>query len=151
MLKKRPKAQRRLAKLVMAALLCTGGMQSVIAPAVAYAADVSTVTVTGTTNPWTVDPSSSAITVSSGEVYPTDPSTTTFNILSVTSSGNSFYGAKPWDPGFGEVSGRTVSVSGSTLDDVYGGAAEEASANKNTVTISGNSTVDDVYGGEAYN
>ena len=45
MAKSKPKIQKRLAKLVLAALLCTGGVQTFISPSVAEAG--GTVTLSG--------------------------------------------------------------------------------------------------------
>ena len=82
MAKSKPKIQKRLAKLVLAALLCTGGVQTFISPSVAEAGGTVTLSgVDGNYNPpkyYITDPPESM--TNYGYAYPIDPSVTTLNV-----------------------------------------------------------------------
>ena len=157
MAKSKPKIQKRLAKLVLAALLCTGGVQSFMSPSVAEAG--GTVTLYGVddnypiTSPehYKTDPPGSM--KNSYYVYPIDPSVTTLNVtggnytteLGIIGAG---YNADP--------TGRTVNVTGGTIQRLVAGAIgigldEGVEVSGNSVTVSGDETVvGKVAGGVAF-
>ena len=143
MAKSKPKIQKRLAKLVLAALLCTGGVQTFISPSVAEAADPVTVTLYGVDdnyNPpayYKTDPPESV--TNYGYIYPIDTSVTTLKVTGgvyTIEEGiiGARYGADP--------TGRTVSVTGGTIrGEVIGAIALDKGVSGNSVTVSGDDTV----------
>ena len=143
MAKSKPKIQKRLAKLVLAALLCTGGVQTFISPSVAEAADPVTVTLYGVDdnyNPpayYKTDPPESV--TNYGYIYPIDSSVTTLKVTGgvyTIEEGiiGARYGADP--------TGRTVSVTGGTIrGEVIGAIALDKGVSGNSVTVSGDDTV----------
>ncbi len=157
MAKSKPKIQKRLAKLVLAALLCTGGVQTFMSPSVAEAG--GTVTLYGVDDNYPIsspehyktDPPGSM--QNSYYVYPKDTSVTTLNVtggvytteLGIIGAG---YGAKP--------TGRTVNVTGGTIQRLVAGAIgiglyEGVEVSGNSVTVSGDETVvGKVAGGVAF-
>ena len=155
MAKSKPKIQKRLAKLVLAALLCTGGVQTFMSPSVAEAGGTVTLSgVDGNYNPpkyYITDPPESM--TNYGYAYPIDTSVTTLNVtggvytteLGIIGAG---YGAKP--------TGRTVNVTGGTIQRLVAGAIgigwdEGVEVSGNSVTVSGDETVvGKVAGGVAF-
>ena len=155
MAKSKPKIQKRLAKLVLAALLCTGGVQTFISPSVAEAGGTVTLSgVDGNYNPpkyYITDPPESM--TNYGYAYPIDPSVTTLNVIGgnyTTEDGiiGAGYGADP--------TGRTVNVTGGTIQGLVAGAIgigwdEGVEVSGNSVTVSGDETVvGKVAGGVAF-
>jgi hypothetical protein len=158
MAKSKPKIQKRLAKLVLAALLCTGGVQSFMSPSVAEAG--GTVTLYGVddnypiTSPehYKTDPPGSM--KNSYYVYPIDPSVTTLNVTGgnyTTELG--IIGAGGYNA---DSTGRTVNVTGGTIQRLVAGAIgigldEGVEVSGNSVTVSGDETVvGKVAGGVAF-
>ena len=155
MAKSKPKIQKRLAKLVLAALLCTGGVQTFISPSVAEAG--GTVTLSGVDDNYyppkyyITDPPESM--TNYGYAYPIDTSVTTLNVtggnytteLGIIGAG---YNADP--------TGRTVNVTGGTIQGLVAGAIgigwdEGVEVSGNSVTVSGDETVvGKVAGGVAF-
>jgi hypothetical protein len=155
MAKSKPKIQKRLAKLVLAALLCTGGVQTFIGPSVAEAG--GTVTLSGVDDNYyppkyyITDPPESM--TNYGYAYPIDTSVTTLNVtggnytteLGIIGAG---YNADP--------TGRTVNVTGGTIQGLVAGAIgigwdEGVEVSGNSVTVSGDETVvGKVAGGVAF-
>ena len=155
MAKSKPKIQKRLAKLVLAALLCTGGVQTFLGPSVAEAG--GTVTLSGVDDNYyppkyyITDPPESM--TNYGYAYPIDTSVTTLNVtggnytteLGIIGAG---YNADP--------TGRTVNVTGGTIQRLVAGAIgiglyEGVEVSGNSVTVSGGETVvGKVAGGVAF-
>ena len=145
MAKSKPKIQKRLAKLVLAALLCTGGVQTFMSPSVAEAGGTVTLSgVDGNYNPpkyYITDPPESM--TNYGYAYPIDPSVTTLNVTGGVYTNEygiigAGYGAKP--------TGRTVNVTGGTIQGLVAGAIgwgwdEGVKVSGNSVTVSGDDTV----------
>ena len=158
MAKSKPKIQKRLAKLVLAALLCTGGVQTFISPSVAEAG--GTVTLYGVddnypiTSPehYKTDPPGSM--KNSYYVYPIDTSVTRLNVTGgnyTTELG--IIGAGGYNA---DTTGRTVNVTGGTIQRLVAGAIgigldEGVEVSGNSVTVSGDETVvGKVAGGVAF-
>ena len=156
MAKSKPKIQKRLAKLVLAALLCTGGVQTFMSPSVAEAGGTVTLSgVDGNYNPpkyYITDPPESM--TNYGYAYPIDPSVTTLNVTGGVYTneygiiGGVGYNADP--------TGRTVNVTGGTIQGLVAGAIgigwdEGVEVSGNSVTVSGDETVvGKVAGGVAF-
>ena len=154
------KHSKKLAKLVLAALLCTGGAHGLCSPSVAEASEL---TVTGMT--WSSGPTFYGPTfypVADSLVYegpyayiPKDRNVTVLNLAA--GEGDSWeesidvVGHYSGYNSADNVSGYAVNVTGSNVDlyNVYGGYAYSGTAIGNTVTISAG-TVDSVYGGISY-
>ena len=157
MIRKTKKHQKKLAKLVLAALLLSGGAYGLMCPSVAEAAD--SLTVTGYSDTGGFVPVSDALILADGYYYaPKDGNVVELNLANGTWS----------DPGSiaGHVgtdakgaNGITVNVTGANVvvSDIYGGIAvgegssktDVGNASGNIVNISAGS-VGDVYGGESY-
>ena len=152
MAKSKPKIQKRLAKLVLAALLFTEGTQFAISPSVVEAG--GTVSITGfDSGNYIVDPPDSVVAnywFSYGGVrYPSDPSVTTFNISGDLSGAGAirFAGNNVWG---GEAKNRHTNFNGNnmTVLGVYGGVgynnaeySVHCKASDNYVTIGENATI----------
>ena len=165
MMKKRSKIQKHLAKMVLAALLCTGGVHCLISPAVAYAdfapgtpssggggsLPAITITVTDASDP--INHAEGGVMTSktdSGKSYytPSNAVCTTLNITGGTGN-NRFAGYYSTTE---DVAGHTVNLSGSaTIGSLYGGYVDGAfSANNNNLNISGDATtVSAAFGGRS--
>ena len=155
MAKSKPKIQKRLAKLVLAALLCTGGVQTFMSPSVAEAG--GTVTLSGVDDNYyppkyyITDPPESM--TNYGYAYPIDPSVTTLNVTGgVYTNEYGIIGA-----GYNaDPTGRTVNVTGGTIQGLVAGAIgigwdEGVEVSGNSVTVSGDETVvGKVAGGVAF-
>ena len=177
MLKKRTKVQKRLAKVVMAALLCTNAAQAVWAPSEAEATEITltdtnispqvqpvtpetgweilypTNSAVTTVNVNLTSPSYSVVNLSGGYSRSVDIQGKTVNFTSGTVNG--VFGGTSGD-GAAKPIGNTVNVSGGKVTNVYGGmsfysyTAHQVFAEGNTVNISGDAEVDSVYGAYAY-
>ena len=180
MLKKRSKVQKRLAKVVMAALLCTNAAQAVWVPTVAEATEI---TITDSN----FESQTQAVNLNDGTRvrYPIDSAVTTVNVkitgstLAATENLAGGYSFSATDVqgktvnfisgtvnsvsgGISEKNcsakpiGNTVNVTGGKVFNVYGGrsfysyVAHQSFAEDNTVNISGDAEVDSVYGAYAY-
>ena len=149
MAKSKPKIRKRLAKLVLAALLCTGGVQTFFSPSVAEAG--SGITFEATPKAFTVDQTmvDEAIGSSSGlvgapYVYGNyakyDPSSGWNRVVLgngpdfIANSGNAESMATK------EVSGYEVTVTNVSMQGVVGGISNSGAVTGNTVNISGENT-----------
>ena len=117
MAKSKPKIQKRLAKLVLAALLFTGEAQLAISPSVAEASEVTT-TVTGCTYTETgpiFTPNGSMISANYNYAFiPADTNTTVLNLNGDWSFSTTIYGHH--EAGSSDVSGYTVNLNGPKID-----------------------------------
>ena len=110
MLKRKTKIQKRLAKLVLTALLCTGGMQGLYSPS---SVEASEVTVTGCTG-ITFTPAGSMKSDSGDYAFiPADTNTTVLNLNGDWSCAYSIYGHS--ENSSSDVSGYTVNLNGPEL------------------------------------
>ena len=179
MLRRAKKHQKKLAKVVLAALLCTGGAHGLMSPSVAEAA--GSITVTGYSNGAFTPDGSMVVISESGyyRAYPTDGNVTVLNLApgetDTWTGGNSLTVYGHYAEGASgdtavDASGYTVKMTGAKAQVNYlaGGYAQNeitidasggtndtgnvtAAADKNTVTVSGGASVStDVYGGVAY-
>ena len=170
MLRKAKKHQKKLAKLVLAALLCTGGVYGLMSPSVAAAADP--VTVTGYSN-GTFTPAGSMVSVYSSGYYTAYPADGTVTVLNLApgetdtwEGGNtvSVYGHYT-SGGTASSSGYNVNMTGTKaqVDNIYGSynykefyyaynsVEVTVSADENAVTVSDGAAVKrDVIGGYNY-
>ncbi len=157
MLKRKQRSGKRLAKMVLAALLCAGGLHGVVFPAAAEAADPITVTgVNGDAHPYEISAVGGSMTwtITEGGYYyyhPADASVTTLT-LAYTAVPES-EGAKwiDYDGAYaetGEVTGHTVNVNGENTRywSATGGDSLGGAVTRNRVTVSGGEGVL-VYGG----
>ena len=153
MLKKRTKVQKRLAKVVMAALLCTNAAQTVWVPAVAEATEI---TITDS------NCDSLTQTVPLGAIrelvtYPNDSAVTTVNVELTDSFSTSSSLTGGYSSGT-DVQGKTVNFKSGTFinsgfvpggglpHSVSGGTSGDGKPIGNTVNVSGGK-VSYVYGG----
>ena len=167
MMKKRSKIQKHLAKMVLAALVCTGGAHCLISPSVAEAGSyvpvsgggTGVVTVSDASNPigsatprMVLIPGTTVMTSSMKEgdtvVSPSLSAIKTLNITGGTGTKDfaGFYSTTE------DVAGHTVNLSGSaTIGSLYGGYVDGAfSANNNNLNISGDATtVSAAFGGRS--
>jgi len=167
MMKKRSKIQKHLAKMVLAALLCTGGAHCLISPSVAEAGSYLPVSGGGTgvvtvsdasdpigsaTPPGFLIPGTNRMISSMKEGDPVvSPSLSTIKTLNITGGTGTkdfagFYSTTE------DVAGHTVNLSGSaTIGSLYGGYVDGAfSANNNNLNISGDATtVSAAFGGRS--
>ena len=167
MMKKRSKIQKHLAKMVLAALLCTGGAHCLVSPSVAEAGSyvpvsgggTGVVTVSDASDPigsatprWGLIPGTEVIISSMKEGDPVvSPSLSTIKTLNITGGTGTkdfagFYSTTE------DVAGHTVNLSGSaTIGSLYGGYVDGAfSANNNNLNISGDATtVSAAFGGRS--
>ena len=153
------KNQKRLAKLVVAALMCTGG-GLFSPPSVASASEVTVTNVTGSgtaVDPYVVKPDGSMEQIFITSVNPHSPTNCyyapTADILkitgTITASSIRFYGGFNRSPGTC-VSGKTVNINGTeiTVHNIYGGLNESGNVEGNTVNVeSGTITLNSVGGG----
>ena len=153
MAKSKPKIQKRLAKLVLAALLCTGGVQTFISPSVAEAGGTVTLSgVDGNYSPpkyYITDPPESM--TNYGYIYPIDTSVTTLKVTGgVYTIEDGIIGVRTSGA---DPTGRTVIVTGGTIrGEVIGAIGREEKLSGNSVTVSGNeTTVGTVSGAVAFN
>ena len=168
MLRRAKKHQKKLAKLVLAALLCTGGTYALMSPSVAAAADP--VTVTGYTSSSGFAPPDSMIRVYSSGYYTAYPADGTVTVLNLApgetdtwEGGNtvSVYGHYTAE-GSASSSGYTVKMTGTkaqvnnlygsynykVFDGLYTNAEVAVRADDNAVTVSDGAAVNgDVIGG----
>ena len=148
MLKRKTKIRKRLARIVLAALLCTGGMHGLAAPSVAEAATVITVSnITGdaATGDITVtaDPAGSMVGqyISEAGVFRVRPDAALAGISEINITGSTIPAyCMGSNSDSADASGRTVTVSGADtiLGGVYANAQNEknaAEANNNTLII----------------
>lgn len=157
MLKRKQRSGKRLAKMVLAALLCAGGLHGVVFPAAAEAADPITVTgVNGDAHPYEISAVGGSMTwtITEGGYYyyhPADASVTTLT-LAYTAVPES-EGAKwiDYDGAYAEtggVTGHTVNVNGENTRywSATGGDSLGGAVTRHRVTVSGGEGVL-VYGG----
>ena len=161
MMKKRSKIQKHLTKMVLAALVCTGG-HFLISPAVAYA-DIAPMPGGGSSG---VIVSGSEMTITDNAVFGTPmgkyisqtgyttytyyPASSDCTTLNITGSVNQLVAFAGYSSSTEDVTGHTVNLSdNAVVAELYGGAtSNNHSANGNTVNINGG-TVKDVQGGRA--
>ena len=149
MAKSKPKIQKRLAKLVLAALLCTGGVQTFFSPSVAEAG--SGITFEATPKTFTVDQTmvdeatgSSSGLVGTPYVYGNyaeyDPSSGWKRV--VLGRGPSFIanGESVESMATKEVSGYEVTAANVSTGGIIGGISNSGAVTGNTVNISGENT-----------
>ena len=150
MLKMSRKPSKKLAKLVLATLLFTGGAQLAISPSVAEASKVVT-TVTGatytggTSGKWIFTPEGSMI--QNGYAFiPADTNTTVLNLNGDWSFSMDIYGHH--EAGSSDVSGYTVNLNGPKIDwSLYGAiAGDGGNATDNHVKVS-TGTVKEIVAG----
>ena len=166
MLRRTKKHQKKLAKLVLAALLFTGGGHGLMSPSVAEAADPVTVTVTGYSSSSGFAPDPSTMKYYSydyGYYYayaPTDGTVTVLNLAQGTAQGawsDPGRVAGRYGSGASGVSGATVNMTGTdvVVSNLFGGLAVGAgssstdlgTASDNTVNISAGKVSTRVAGG----
>ena len=159
MLRRKQKSGKWLARNVLAALLCAGGLHGVLFPAAAEAADPITVTgVNGSADPYTFvsEGGSMAGTKLEDDIYlyhPEDPSVKTLTLAFTAVPESEGARVIDYDGAYsttGNVSGHTVNVSGENTRywSVTGGEAQGNAASGNRVTVSGGEGKG-VYGGYA--
>ena len=145
MLKKRSKVQKRLTKVVMAALLCTNAVQAVWAPSMAEATEITL------TNLLTIPDSLQAVNKDGLMIsYPKDTAVTTINVI-VTNSALPGINLTGGYDSANDVQGKTVNFEKGTVDGVIGGTSGSGAAKPigNTVNISGGK-VTNVFGGLSF-
>ena len=145
MIKKRSKVQERLAKVVMAALLCTNAAQAVWAPSVAEATEITI------TNLLSIGDSLQAVNKDGLIIsYPKDTTVTTINVI-VTNSALPGINLTGGYDSANDVQGKTVNFEKGTVDGVIGGTSGEGNAKPigNTVNVSGGK-VKNVDGGLSF-
>ena len=156
MLKKRSKVQQRLAKVVMAALLCTNAAQAVWTPSVAEAAEADE-RIEVTVSKVTFDEPSSTIQVTANPDYSVVMSTRYYTTLefhpTISSVGDVniigsevpvlFRGDYPGEGGEVPVDGHTVTVSGkdTVMGGVVGARNNDGTVNNNHVVIKEAATI----------
>ena len=159
MLRRKQKSGKWLARNVLAALLCAGGLHGVLFPAAAEAADSITVTgVSGSADPYTFvsEGGSMAGTQFEDDFYlyhPEDPSVKTLTLAFTAVPGSEGARVIDYDGAYsttGNVSGHTVNVSGENTRywSVTGGEVQGGNATGNRVNVSGGEGKG-VYGGYA--
>ena len=155
MVRKTKKHQKKLAKLVLAALLFSGGAYGLMGPSVAEAADPVTVTVTGYTEGDGFAPDPRAMEMYDSYYYaPSNGNVTVLNLEN---------GSTWSDPGIvaghvgSDANGITVNMTGTNVvvGYLYGGfaegsAADAGSASENSVNISAGQVEYNVTGGYSY-
>ena len=145
MLKNKPIVRKRLAKLVMAALLCTNAAQAVWAPSVAEATEITI------TNLLSIGDSLQAVNKDGLMIsYPKDTAVTTINVI-VTNSALPGINLTGGYDSANDVQGKTVNFEKGTVDGVIGGTSGSGAAKPigNTVNISGGK-VTNVFGGLSF-
>ena len=129
------KNQKRLAKLVSMALMCTGGLCSL--PSVASAAEATVTNVTGAKDSYNVfsTPDGAVVETSSGSNEFYAPTADVLNITG-TFGANSISFLGGYSSGAG-VSGKTINVNGANISvqDIYGGFDASGSVEGNTVNV----------------
>ena len=121
MLKKRTKVQKRLAKVVMAALLCTNAAQAVWVPSVAEATEI-------TLTDSNFESQTQAVNLNDGTRvrYPIDSAVTTVN---VKITGSTLAATENLAGGYSfsatDVQGKTVNFISGTVNSVSGGISEK--------------------------
>ena len=141
MLKKRSKVQKRLAKVVMAALLCTNAAQAVWVPAVAEATEITLTDSNYTSLTQTKDISSPRFTVR----YPNDSAVTTVNVEFTDSFSGSWQNLTGGYSSDTDVQGKTVNFKSGTFNGYFfpngvsGGTSGDGTSKPigNTVNVSG--------------
>ena len=164
MLRRAKKHQKKLAKLVLAALLCTGGAYGLLHPSVASAADPVTVTGYSSSSGFAPDPSTMKYySYDYGYYYayaPTDGTITVLNLAQGTAEGawsDPMHVAGHFGSGTSGASGVTVNMTGTdvVVSNLYGGFAvgtgssstDLGTASDNTVNISAGKVSTRVAGG----
>ena len=152
MLKKRTKVQKRLAKVVMAALLCTNAAQAVWVPAVAEATEI---TITDSN----YKSLTQTVTVSSENrqlvTYPNDSAVTTVNVEFTDSFSGTWQTLTGGYSSDTDVQGKTVNFKSGTFNGYFfpngvsGGTSRDGKPKGNTVNVSGGK-VSHVYGGMSF-
>ena len=145
MLKNKPIVRKRLAKVVMAALLCTNAAQAVWAPSVAEATEITI------TNLLSIGDSLQAVNKDGLIIsYPKDTTVTTINVI-VTNSALPGINLTGGYDSANDVQGKTVNFEKGTVDGVIGGTSGEGNAKPigNTVNVSGGK-VKNVDGGLSF-
>ncbi|MBO5636796.1 MAG: hypothetical protein J5906_04670, partial [Acidaminococcaceae bacterium] len=145
MLKNKPIVRKRLAKVVMAALLCTNAAQAVWAPSVAEATEITV------TNLLLIGDSLQAVNKDGLIIsYPKDTAVTTINVI-VTNSALPGINLTGGYDSANDVQGKTVNFEKGTVDGVIGGTSGEGNAKPigNTVNVSGGK-VKNVDGGLSF-
>ena len=148
MLKMSRKPSKKLAKVVLATLLFTGGAQLAISPSVVEASEVTVTNITGTSTSipvFTTIPAGAHFSGGGYSAYYCNDAGV--NTLIITGSENSIRVAG-METDTDDVTGYTVKVSGTNtaLSDVSGGVSWHGAAFGNNVEISGG-TVNFVFGG----
>lgn len=150
------KNQKRLAKLVAAALMCGGGLCSL--PSVASASEVTVTGVGGTSGAYTVTSiPGGAMEQIFTVTIPHNPTNwfyaPTADVLNITGDINvnniRFYGGYNRSPGTC-VSGKTVNINGTSIlvNGICGGVNESGNVEGNTVNVaSGTITISSIEGG----
>ena len=150
------KNQKRLAKLVAAALMCGGGLCSLLS--VASASEVTVTGVGGTSGAYTVTSIPGGAMQQILTITPPGNPTNWFyaptaDVLNITGDINAnnirFYGGYNRSPGTC-VSGKTVNINGTTIfvNGIYGGVNESGNVEGNTVNVaSGTITISSIEGG----
>lgn len=167
MIKKRSKVQERLAKVVMAALLCTNAAQAVWAPSVAEAkseplsyrieTDSKTVTIAGGLPGVCSYGNVRAVGYSPDYLYSVDSEGETAINNLATGNYSGYTINVNWDGGIlkdvrgaysngGTVTENTVNITGGSVNQVMGAYSAGGTVTENTVNLSGG-TVNDIFGG----
>ena len=165
MIKKRSKVQKRLAKVVMAALLCTNVVQAVWVPSLAEAESLSyrietdskTVTIAGGLPGVRSYGNVRVVGYSPDYLYSVDSEGETAINNLATGNYSGYTINVNWDGGtLGDVRGaysnggtvteNTVNITGGSVNQVMGAYSAGGTVTENTVNLSGG-TVNDIFGG----
>ena len=165
MIKKRSKVQKRLAKVVMAALLCTNVVQAVWVPSLAEAKSLSyrietdskTVTIAGGLPGVRSYGNVRVVGYSPDYLYSVDSEGETAINNLATGNYSGYTINVNWDGGtLGDVRGaysnggtvteNTVNITGGSVNQVMGAYSAGGTVTENTVNLSGG-TVNDIFGG----
>ncbi|MBO5605651.1 MAG: autotransporter outer membrane beta-barrel domain-containing protein [Acidaminococcaceae bacterium] len=143
MLKKKTKIQKRLAKIVLTALLCTGGVHGLYSPSPVEASELTVTGCTWTTTGPIFTPEGSMIQVKNEYAFiPADTNTTVLNLNGDWNFSVYIYGHH--EAGSSDVSGYTVNLNGPKIsyglegaDAKGGGNATDNHVKVSTGTVNG--------------
>ena len=170
MLKMSRKPSKKLAKVVLATLLFTGGAQLAISPAVVEATELTVNSVTKlSVRPWVswdTDPAGANLYDGAYGTYYPEATVTVLNLKEGVTQIGGFCGGETgskYDAATdtttytsGDVTGHTVNVRGAAIRRVFGGSASVGDATNNTANVfsgsvvGGTDTWNGVYGGSAW-
>ena len=170
MLKMSRKPSKKLAKVVLATLMFTGGAQLAISPSVVEATELTVNSVTKlSVRPWVswdTDPAGANLYDGAYGTYYPEATVTVLNLKEGVTQIGGFCGGETgskYDAATGtttytsgDVTGHTVNVRGAAIRRVFGGSASVGDATNNTANVfsgsvvGGTDTWNGVYGGSAW-